>query len=276
MSAFKTITNSDKSILPYEANKTYSTDISDTNISYYTVSSVDSLYDVIIKGYYPEYITGSIPNLNQRLQSNNYVSASSDQPSGSYVNYSNISYNISSFSSILQVVSTPKDYVGEGVLPGSLSFTITTTGAENTYNGWDDNNGNIIVYDSNSESNVYIGNIFYNQGLIVVTNQDYFFDIPDNGGDFSFTFKNRYTIYEQTIRLKIKQHEFNYSYNPTLLVSGSDSTIQSFSTTSSFQPYITGIGLYSSDNELMAVAKLGQPLPLSGDTDYNFNIKLDW
>ena len=44
---------------------------------------------------------------------------------------------------------------------------------------------------------------------------------------------------------------------------------------SSFQPYITTVGLYNEANELVAVAKMGQPLPKSADTDMSIVVKLD-
>ena len=39
--------------------------------------------------------------------------------------------------------------------------------------------------------------------------------------------------------------------------------------------YITTIGLYNDANELVAVAKMGQPLPKSADTDMSMVVKLD-
>jgi len=117
-------------------------------------------------------------------------------------------------------------------------------------------------------------------------------------------FKNSYTLYEQTIKCVIKDYEFNTSYNPTLSVgtsgyifqSGSqfitgsnlpesytgsyyvypDSTLRDFATASYFNPYVTTVGLYNDSNQLLAVAKLAQPLPLSSNTDTTILIKLDW
>jgi hypothetical protein len=117
-------------------------------------------------------------------------------------------------------------------------------------------------------------------------------------------FKNSYTLYEQTIKCVIKDYEFNASYNPTLsvgtlgyiyqsgsqfitgsnlpeLYSGSyyvypDSQLVDFATASYFNPYVTTVGLYNDSNQLLAIAKLAQPLPLSSKTDTTILIKLDW
>ena len=112
------------------------------------------------------------------------------------------------------------------------------------------------------------------------------FSPPPN---FSITFQNEVTIYQQNVICHVKDNEFNLSYNPTLLqdnlFSGSNFESQSlstplpqvkgFATASYFEPYITTIGLYNEDNTLLAVAKLGQPLPLSQNTDMTFIIRYD-
>jgi hypothetical protein len=117
-------------------------------------------------------------------------------------------------------------------------------------------------------------------------------------------FKNSYTLYEQTIKCVIKDYEFNASYNPTLsegspgyifqsgsqyitgsnlpeLYTGSyyvypDPTLKEFTTAPSFNPYVTTVGLYNDSNQLLAIAKLAQPLPLSSKTDTTILVKIDW
>ena len=262
-------------------------DYTDSRVEFVPLSRGDTTFDMIVHSYYPNFITGNIPNFNERLQSLNYVSASYSQPSGSYIDPNNISYSVQNIRDDLQVFSITRDCYGEGILPGSFNVNISIyippvydedmniIGGDyvQVYSGTDDSNGNIIIYDPDLVQNFYIGNIFYSQGLIIITNVDYMFDNTQSGDDFSFSFQNSLTIYEQTYRLRVKQHDFNYSYNPTLL--DESGSLQSFSTTSSFQPYITSVGLYNEARELLAVAKFGQPVPMSANTDYNFNIKLD-
>jgi hypothetical protein len=48
-----------------------------------------------------------------------------------------------------------------------------------------------------------------------------------------------------------------------------------FATGSYFDPYVTTIGLYNNSYELIAVAKLAQPLPLSSVTDTTILVNLD-
>lgn len=93
--------------------------------------------------------------------------------------------------------------------------------------------------------------------------------------DFSISFQNEHVIYEQNIKCTVKDYEFNYSYNKSLIESGSDGNVKSFVTSSVFTPYVTQIGFYNDANELLAVAKFARPIPLSQDTDTNFLVRFD-
>lgn len=89
-----------------------------------------------------------------------------------------------------------------------------------------------------------------------------------------FAFKNEHIIYENEVRCKINENEFNLSHNPTLTTDNSGS-LRPFATSSDFAPYVTTIGLYNNRSELLAVAKLAQPVPLSSVTDTTFVVKYD-
>jgi hypothetical protein len=86
-------------------------------------------------------------------------------------------------------------------------------------------------------------------------------------------FKNEYIIYENEVRCKIGENDFNFSYNPTL--QEEEGKLKSFATSSNFSPYITTVGLYNEVGELLMVAKLAQPLPLSSITDTTIIIRYD-
>lgn len=95
-----------------------------------------------------------------------------------------------------------------------------------------------------------------------------------NTGSINLFFLNEHIIYEKIIKCTIRDYEFNLSYNPTLLISGSQ--VKNFVTGSDFHPYVTTLGLYNDSNDLVAVAKFGQPLPVSQDTDTSYLVKLDF
>jgi hypothetical protein len=90
----------------------------------------------------------------------------------------------------------------------------------------------------------------------------------------SIKFKNSHIINELEVRCLITENEYNYSLNPTLQT-GSFGDLKDFALDPNFTPYITTIGLYNDVNELLIVAKLGQPTQISPNTDTTFIIKLD-
>ena len=98
-----------------------------------------------------------------------------------------------------------------------------------------------------------------------------------NINDFKLSFTNEHTVYENYITAHVKENEFNSTYNPSLRLTSSNaySEIQNFATGSDFQPYATTLGLYNDDNELLMVAKFGQPVPISVETDMTFMIRYD-
>ena len=87
-------------------------------------------------------------------------------------------------------------------------------------------------------------------------------------------FKNEYIVYEQEVRCKVGENDFNMTQNPTISTDTSGS-LRSFATGSDFSPYVTTVGLYNNRSELLAVAKLAQPIPLSSTTDTVFVVKYD-
>lgn len=98
--------------------------------------------------------------------------------------------------------------------------------------------------------------------------------MPDQDFNASISFKSEYIIYEQEVRCKVGENDFNFSNNPTL-TSDNSGSIASFATGSDFAPYVTTVGLYNERSELLAVAKLSQAIPLSSITDTTFVVKYD-
>lgn len=73
---------------------------------------------------------------------------------------------------------------------------------------------------------------------------------------------------------RANHNEFNYSSNPTY-VSGSKIRVKTNSTDNPVS-YITTVGLYNDNNELMATAKLSEPLKKSPDTEFTIRARLDY
>ena len=94
--------------------------------------------------------------------------------------------------------------------------------------------------------------------------------------DITCSFSSSFNIYETQYKCTIRENEFNFSQNPTLVSGSSNSgVLYSFATGSYFSPYVTTVGLYDNSYNLLAVAKLAQPLPTSAVTDTTILINLD-
>ena len=88
--------------------------------------------------------------------------------------------------------------------------------------------------------------------------------------DFNNTIELNSTIYY----CRAHHNEFNYSSNPTY-VSGSKIRIKNISSDTPVS-YITTIGLYSEDSELLAVAKLSEPLKKDPTSELTLRVRLDY
>ena len=73
---------------------------------------------------------------------------------------------------------------------------------------------------------------------------------------------------------RANHNEFNYSSNPTYLT-GSKIRVKSQATDNPVS-YITTVGLYNDNNELMATAKLSEPLKKSPATEFTIRTRLDY
>lgn len=99
----------------------------------------------------------------------------------------------------------------------------------------------------------------------------------------AIAFQNVTNINSSLIFCRASADEFNYSANPTYLDSASDADTpgrvvvidqgqddqQTFS-------FVTSVGLYDSNNNLLAVAKLSRPVEKSPERDLTFRVRLDF
>ena len=187
---------------------------------------------------------------------------------------------------IIGVVSIPSNKYGENLKPGTVTLSNGTSSLS------DDGEGNLIT------GSLKVGDIIYSHGMIILTSdgipqQDGYgyitygtgsYGVSDstfiqsfiNSTNISCSFDSTLTIYESQYKCTLRENEFNFSQNPTLISGSSNSGIlYDFATGSYFTPYITSIGLYNNDKELLAIAKLSQPLRISDTTDTSIIINLD-
>ena len=91
---------------------------------------------------------------------------------------------------------------------------------------------------------------------------------------FDVSFNNTTELNSSIYFCRVNHNDFNYSSNPTYLNS-SKIRVKNTSTDAPVA-YITGVGLYSPDNELMAVAKLSEPLKKDPTNELTLRVRLDY
>jgi hypothetical protein len=118
-----------------------------------------------------------------------------------------------------------------------------------------------------------VGNVFYDQGMAVYSPYQNELVSASFAKDFTLSYKSSVDIEQSKYYINVPMNDYNTSTNPSLYdITGS---LASFATGSDFNPYITTIGLYDTNYNLVAVAKLGTPIPKRNDIDLNFEVRFD-
>jgi hypothetical protein len=93
----------------------------------------------------------------------------------------------------------------------------------------------------------------------------------------TFKYKNTHPITENEYQCTVKENEFEFTRNVTARENNTEEgeNVSSFVTGSNFKPYVTTIGLYDNNGNLLVVGKLGQPIKVSSETDTTFVIRFD-
>jgi len=342
---FKNLDPQDKSVRPFKAFKNFTSTNNDSGSGVFAVSAISSSFR--------NYVSSS--DTNTQVGTTDYFAL----PTWNIINtmlYKNFNtttpfhrLSIQDFSkqtrelhTTAQVISVGKDLYGEEIKPGSVNLSATVGGV--TYDIRDDEHGNLYdnafsssfaAYKSSSFSRAQgvsttaatlgsgseVGNVFYEQGLLVVSDTGSYKDIGKQGNPFTLKHKATHTIHEHEYVLHSKRNEFNRSSNvsvttdrtgfiryaqtasvdvggindrtwtyrlfppgdsPSLSGTGSFATSHTGEPTtisgvqhSSWKPYVTQIGLYDEFDDLLAVAKLAQPIKLSDEIDTTFVVRFD-
>ncbi len=93
-------------------------------------------------------------------------------------------------------------------------------------------------------------------------------------GSSGFQLNSQETITSDYVFVRVKNGEFNYTTNPSI-ISASGALIYS-NLINNPQTYITTVGLYNDNSDLLAVAKLSKPLPKDFTKEALIRMKLDF
>lgn len=97
----------------------------------------------------------------------------------------------------------------------------------------------------------------------------------DTPGDIEFRARSAETISSTHYFVRLRNKEFNYSNNPTFFNADTGVLVQS-DFRNDPRVYITTVGLYNDQNELLAVAKLSKPVRKSFDEELLLRVRLDF
>ena len=276
------------------------------NTGYITTQSSQLVYRSIKELYYSNYIGGENGAPAATASFNNDGTITGPAYTPNYYNYLSNTLPPNRYfptgSDNIVVISIPSNLFGEYISPNSLQIQVSGS----NISVQDDGLGNILF------GTKKVGDIIYQHGIIIITKTGYS-TVSDNYGTGSYgniiyggsgvdfvnnfytnnltcSFESTVTIYETQYKCTIRENEFNFSNNPSLLSgsaaisNGSGSSfpqpgsgkLNDNVTGSYFSPYITTVGLYNNNKELLAVAKLAQPLPVSSVTDTSILINFDF
>lgn len=208
------------------------------------------------------------------------------------------------------VLQIPQLYIGEGINPSSLSIFDNYTGKEFI----DDGYGN-ITYSDNLDlvvGNIFYANgiITITYKTENIAEENYYF----GSTGYQIQYESTKTIYENEIFVEVSQNEFNISTNPSATVNYNGATYvkslippkisglgngydfrivskyngvskigfndyefsSSIDPTGSYlAPYVTTIGLYDDEFQLVAVAKIPSKPKSAPDYPINFIVRFD-
>jgi hypothetical protein len=311
MSIYKLFTTTDVLVTPFEVNKSFSfqgNELTSSNISierYIGQNILDSVwsstsnatgqstllnkqlvYNSIKQLYYTNFLSNALGSKAVTSSIGIDGVRRGGYPQTNYYNYLSSTTNINrtfttESNSKIGIISIPSNLFGEYLNPGS--FVLSSPSGSII----DDTEGNLLFSSSiHTVSSQHVGNIIYEHGMAILISESLSpytgsFGSFINSTNITCSFKSNITIFESQYKCTARPSEFLFSQNPTI-ISGSNSCpenvtskLYGFATGSYFTPYVTTVGLYNNDKELVAVGKLAQPLDMSDTTDTTILINLD-
>jgi hypothetical protein len=204
--------------------------------------------------------------------------------------------HLNKFNDSGSIFSIDQQFIGEGIQPKTFYIYDNSNSSEIIIR--DDGDGNLYSTNASisksgassiSSSDNYVGNVFYNWGLAVITETGSWASGVSyktiGTTDYNVKYKSIQTLHSTEWSLPINPSEFNITNNPTAHKKDSREPSASmlssqyradYITSSIWSPYITTIGLYDKYNNLVVTGRLSQPVKKSKDVRLIFKIRKDW
>lgn len=191
------------------------------------------------------------------------------------------------------VVDVPSAFYGRRIVPGSVRMTCRA------FEGFglvrtlvDDGRGGLYLSGSVCSSSLAareeyagvgwnkVGNVFYGEGLVVVRDPA-LLDFGRTDGaplaqesTLSLSFRGDSRVPVKTLMCRIDHGEFNCTNNRTFLTTGSAGERLRRHPSGSIRA--TTVGIYNSDRELVAVARLADPVRIRARDRLNLRLRIDF
>ena len=199
---------------------------------------------------------------------------------------------------ISRVITVGRTTVDDAILSGSVTGTfsfgtqadkVIIDQPEQSISGAVGRKGDLV---EKSDTTNVVGTVFYDSGTMVFHGGDYSRDtnfLIDSASGFVFgpgatagnvainnlSFISLNMLKRSVFFTRAFNQEFNYSNNPTAIANASLGSISS-NLTGRPTAFITTVGLYNANNELLAVAKTAPPVKKDFDTEKVFAVRLQY
>ena len=274
---FKNLTDENRNIYEFVSNKTYNLNQSSVTRYNFVSGSTDK---TLSKNY-------NFARINLYLSGSDYTNSNkklNKEPTpGNPLNNDQMFFD--KFYVSGSVVSIPQNEFGDRIKPGTFTLTDSTTGAIIK----DDFNGNLFGSNATfsqssatslSSSENYVGNIFYNLGVFAITETASFDGTNDysevTSGNYTVRYKGVHEISTYEYVCNAASNEFNMTQNETIFKPKSAGKLKSNLSGSNFPTYITEVGLYDDNEDLIGIARLSQAIPKSRKIPMRFFVRMDY
>lgn len=227
-----------------------------------------------------------------RLDSGNFQLNIAELNSGSYAAnlYTGSNVEVSSSQKVISLIDDSLDYMDSSETtqkPAKVRNLVSGTLAGGIYN-------------DGSGKPQYFGLVFPEQGAIIISGEKLnesasFFTVRlqnlngDNSNklftaisgaaeinsDYGFVARGAEIKNHQTIFVRVNSDEMNYTNNPTMKFDD-DGKLLFDSFRNNPYSYITTVGLYNDNNDLLAVAKMSKPIQKSFNSEVSITVKLEY
>ena len=208
-----------------------------------------------------------------------------------------VAQEVTSTTSIGRIIQVGRTTMDDGIVSGTVTAIVAfgTTGnntyvdiPEDTLTSSVGRKGSMVL--QSNTANI-VGTVWYDQGTVVFhggTGSPHSLFLTDSASGFTFgaasagnvvitqlSWKSLNVLKRSAFFCRAFNKENNYTNNPTAIADTALGTITA-SLTAQPTTYITTVGLYNEDGDIMAIAKVSPPVRKRFDSEITFSVNLQY